>query len=222
MLVSVMMPAWNVESYIAEAIESMLDQTYRNWQLVIFDDGSTDGTIAAITPYLGDERIELYSDSEHHSCPYARNKCLEYMRGDVFARQDADDISDRTRIEKSLDALESYDIISTRYSWLLADGSTRPMSHIGEMNPTRYRIDGSHGPCCPSIVCRRDVYDVVGRFDELILAGSDGDWNLRAIDRNLTWGLVDEYLYFQRRHPNQISQRLRNQQQSVHGIKSIS
>lgn len=97
--ISVVMCAWNEEKYIGVAIESILRQTYKNLELVIIDDGSSDGT-AKIVRTFNDARIRLYSKtSEPHGAASARNRGVELSRGDSVALQDADDYSYPNRIE---------------------------------------------------------------------------------------------------------------------------
>jgi len=106
-LVSVLMPAYNCEQYIAEAIESIIQQTYTNWELIIVDDGSTDSTAQIIKSYqTKDERIILYQFSENKGIPFARNKCLELAKGEYLGNLDSDDIALPQRLEKQIQFME--------------------------------------------------------------------------------------------------------------------
>jgi len=216
-LVSIMMPAWNVEKYIGQAIESITDQTYQNWELCIVDDGSTDDTLAVIKQYArSDDRIK-FTARRHSGCPATRNACLNMMSGILYARQDADDLSDRRRIQYQVEYLLEHtgkDIVTTKMYWL-KNGRVIPQNS-GAMEIGSY-LEGSGGsPVNASIVAWRGVYDSIGNFDKTMPAGSDGDWNFRAIDKGMTWGFLNEPLYIYRRHAGQITQRMRKEQRDSH------
>ena len=102
-LVSVLMPAYNAEKYIAEAIESILNQTYENFELIIADDASTDKTWSIICNYNNnDKRIVAVRNNKNLYIAGNRNKLVSLARGKYIAWQDADDISYRKRLERQV------------------------------------------------------------------------------------------------------------------------
>jgi len=102
-LVSIIMPAYNAEKYIAEAIESIIAQTYTNWELLIADDGSTDNTKDIIEAYCGkDKRIKAYHNQTNQKLLKTRNKLIAKAKGDYITFQDADDYSHTERLEKQV------------------------------------------------------------------------------------------------------------------------
>lgn len=216
-LVSIVMPAYNAESFISLAIKSIQAQTYQNWQLCIVDDGSTDMTVTVVQGFANkDDRI-VVQKNEHAGCPTARNTTLEMAQGDIIAKLDADDTHEPQRIEQQVKYLlehEDVDIVSCNMNWL--KGSLKLQKKTGPMIPRRYMSGRSNGPCCASLVTWKRVYDLVGGYDPDLLAGSDGDWNFRAILKNLRWGHLEDYWYNQRRHSAQISQAMCGMQRKVH------
>ncbi|MBK8309957.1 MAG: glycosyltransferase family 2 protein [Chitinophagaceae bacterium] len=82
-LISVIMPAYNVSFYIADSIQSVVDQTYSNWELLIINDGSTDNTAEVVQKFT-DPRIR-YFEKENGGVSSARNVGLDEMKGDFFA-----------------------------------------------------------------------------------------------------------------------------------------
>lgn len=214
MLVSIMMPAHNAAKYLEEAILSVLNQSYQDFELCIVDDGSTDNTRYMALSFR-DPRIKVKS-IPHSGCPVARNHCLEMMTGDVYARLDADDTHHPERIEQQLALLEDYDIVTTGYNW--QRGKMLQPRKTGPVDLDLYMRGGGGGPVCASIVCRKEVYDNVGGFDPDLRAGSDGEWNFRAVLAGYTWGYIPEPLYNQRRHPTQISKQLRVEQRKTHAM----
>ncbi|CAG9606590.1 glycosyltransferase family 2 protein [Pseudoneobacillus rhizosphaerae] len=104
-LVSVFMPVFNCEKYIKESLESILNQTYSNLEILIIDDGSTDNTIEIISSY-NDKRIRLLKNGENKGIPFTRNRGLEESKGKYMAIMDADDIAFLNRIERQVNYME--------------------------------------------------------------------------------------------------------------------
>lgn len=106
-LVSVLMPAYNREQYIGEAIESIIAQTYQYWELIIVDDGSTDRTAEIVRNYQAqDARIVLHQFPENKGIPFARNQCLVLAKGKYLANLDSDDIALPQRLEIQVKFME--------------------------------------------------------------------------------------------------------------------
>ena len=105
-LISVIMPAYNAEKYIQEAIDSILNQSYANLELLIFDDGSSDATRSIIDRY-SDERIKKIFADKNGGVVAARNHCIDLAKGKYIALMDADDIASQDRFEKQLAPLEA-------------------------------------------------------------------------------------------------------------------
>ena len=105
--ISVVMPAYNAEKYISEAIESILNQTYTDFEFIIINDGSTDKTEHIILSY-NDERIVYLKNDENMGIVYTLNRGLAAAKGEFIARMDADDISLPTRFEKQIKYMERH------------------------------------------------------------------------------------------------------------------
>lgn len=103
--ISVFIPVYNAEKYIGEAIKSILNQTYKNFELIIVDDGSTDNTIQVISKYK-DERIRVIRNKKNMGIPFTRNRGLKEARGKYLVLMDADDVSYPTRIETQVNYME--------------------------------------------------------------------------------------------------------------------
>ncbi|MBR2409079.1 MAG: glycosyltransferase family 2 protein [Lachnospiraceae bacterium] len=102
-LVSVIVPAYNAEEYIASAIESVLKQTYTNWEMVIVDDGSKDATGEIIAKYLTDSRIIYHRLDKNSGVAVAMNTAIELSHGSVLAFLDADDFWKPEKLQKHMD-----------------------------------------------------------------------------------------------------------------------
>lgn len=106
-LISIVMPAFNADKYIKQALDSMINQTYRDIQIVVINDGSTDHTAEILHQYQKiDSRIEILH-IENQGCSVAMNHGVEYASGDYIARMDADDISVINRLEIQLAYIKS-------------------------------------------------------------------------------------------------------------------
>ncbi len=98
--VSIITPTYNVEPYIAQCIESVLAQTLTDWEMILVDDASTDGTVAVIERYLGDPRLKLFRNETNQGAGYTRNRCLDEATGEWIAILDSDDWYEPNRLER--------------------------------------------------------------------------------------------------------------------------
>ena len=106
-LVSIIMPVYNLEKYIASSIQSILKQTYSNIELIIVDDCSTDNSYE-IARTFKDERIRLFRNSENRGVVYSRNFAISKAKGVYIALNEGDDISHPRRIEYQVSYMEQY------------------------------------------------------------------------------------------------------------------
>lgn len=123
-LVSVVVAAYNAEAHISECIESILRQTYTNWELIICDDCSTDRTVEIVEAYQKREpRIKLLQNKENMRAGASRNKCIEISQGKFVMIQDADDVCAEDRMEKLVDRIQkgNMDFVSSGH-YLFDDG----------------------------------------------------------------------------------------------------
>ena len=105
--ISLIMSVYNGEDYLAEAIESVVNQTFTNWELVVINDCSTDSTAEILNKYaLSDNRIKVHTNEVNLRLPSSLNKALTLVEGKYVARMDADDICLPDRLEKQYDFME--------------------------------------------------------------------------------------------------------------------
>ena len=115
-LVSIIMPAYNAEKYIEEAIESVLKQTYRNWELIIVNDCSIDATEQIVKKYQEqDERIKFHSLTENQGVANARNTAIQNARGRYLAFLDSDDMWLPEKLEKQIGFMNNYVFTYNQY-----------------------------------------------------------------------------------------------------------
>lgn len=116
-LVTVFIPVYNCENYIKDCLDSIVNQTYKNLEILLIDDGSSDNSLNIIKEYK-DKRIRIIQNKVNKGIPYTRNLGLKESRGEYLAIMDADDISLKNRIEKQVDFLEKnkeIDVVGTFY-----------------------------------------------------------------------------------------------------------
>jgi glycosyltransferase involved in cell wall biosynthesis len=107
-VVSVLMPVFNRENLVGDAIQSILDQTFEDWELIILDDASTDGTLQVCESYAArDGRIRVHKNEKNLGVGGTRNRLLSLASGQYFAIQDSDDISVPERLAWEVEVLES-------------------------------------------------------------------------------------------------------------------
>ncbi len=115
-LITVAMPVYNAGGYLVEAVNSIIAQTYANWELYVIDDGSTDNAIESIR-LIKDERIKILKDGLNKGLAARLNQIIDLAKGQYFARMDQDDISMPERFKLQIAALEAnpnIDLVATR------------------------------------------------------------------------------------------------------------
>lgn len=101
-LVSIIMPSWNTANFITESIESVKNQTYTNWELLIVDDCSTDNSDEIVKPFLEDSRIKYFKNEKNSGAALSRNRALREAKGEWIAFLDSDDLWKPTKLERQL------------------------------------------------------------------------------------------------------------------------
>jgi glycosyltransferase involved in cell wall biosynthesis len=125
--VTVFMPVYNREHTLREAIDSVLGQTYPNFELLLVDDGSSDGSLDIVHGYR-DSRVRLVVHERNLGIPATRNHGLELARGELLALLDSDDVATPTRLRRQVDFLDRRPDVAAVGSWLTkidASGRTR-------------------------------------------------------------------------------------------------
>ena len=121
-LVSIITPSYNSEKYISETIQSVLNQTYPHWEMIIVDDGSTDQTTSIINEFCAkDSRIKRLSLTKNSGPAVARNTAIEIAKGDFMTFIDADDVWFSTFLENSINTIQENHISFVFSSYRRAD-----------------------------------------------------------------------------------------------------
>ena len=137
--VSVLMPVYNAQLYLVEAIDSILSQSYSDWELVIVNDGSTDDSESIIARYKADPRIKYYDNSTNLGLIATLNKGIDLCRGRYIARMDADDISMPERLQQQFGFLEAHsDYIMCGANAIVIDNNGEKTGQIRNLTEDKY------------------------------------------------------------------------------------
>ena len=201
--VSVIMASYNSEKTIAESIDSILNQTFSDWELIICDDGSRDSTFQIIQKYAEryPDKIVAIQNEQNSKLPYSLNRCLEYAKGEYIARMDADDRSYPERLEKQYDYLMKHpgiDVVGTGMTCF--DGN----DIIGERLPPKKPSSDIIGVGVPffhaTIMMKKSVYDVLNGYSmkSYVLRCEDVDLWIRFFAKGFKGANLQEPLYYVR------------------------
>lgn len=115
-LVSIITPSYNTCNFISQTIESVLNQTYKNWEMIIVDDCSNDNTREIVSRYH-DPRIKYFENEKNTGAAYSRNRALKMAKGEWVAFLDSDDLWDKTKLEKQITFMKNnnYHFSYTKY-----------------------------------------------------------------------------------------------------------
>jgi len=200
-LVSCIVPVFNGERYLGEALDSILAQTYCPLEVAVVDDGSTDGTAAVVASY-GDRVSYLRQPNAGPAA--ARNRGLGAARGELIAFLDADDLWHPEKLARQMARFEArpeleFCVAHVQNFWVpeLRDEGERFRNHRrGQPLP---------GYCCDALVARRVLFEKVGLFDPGLPHADYTDWFVRAAEHGAISELLPEVLVYRRLHQTNLS-----------------
>lgn len=205
--VSVLMPVYNGEQFLREAIESILKQTFGDFEFLIIDDGSTDNSADIVQSY-NDRRIRLLSNEQNAGITESLNRGIMEAKGEFICRMDADDVSLPERLETQLNYLEeNRDVVMTG-TWTIRIDEQGHRQEV-EQYPVRHqeilRTIFVHNPFAHgTMMLRRNIVQQVGTYDARFLHNEDYDLWLRIAARYTTAN-IPEPLVLRRVHTKNIT-----------------
>jgi glycosyltransferase involved in cell wall biosynthesis len=210
--VSIVIPAYNAGSLIVEALESVFEQTYQDFEIIIVDDASTDDSYELLGPYLS--RIRFVRQ-EHAGSAVARNRGVLSSTGELIAFLDADDLWLPTKLQKQIEYLgNNPDCILVYADFTKSDtGGDGPLSalmsrehwQVGAEFESLLRQNFVH---TSSVIVRKDALSESGLFDPVLTNAQDWDLWIRLASVG-KFGFIDEVLSHYRMHGNQSVNTLR-------------
>ena len=193
-LLSVVVPVFNGEAFLREAVQSVLTQKYSPVEIIIVDDGSTDGTgtVARSLP----ETVR-YLQQPNNGPAAARNRGIEHAQGSLIAFADADDLWPATKLELQLPYLikdPAIEIVMGRTQQVLLSGTVNDKTQADEFAEPVFSVN------LGSAVIRKSVFERVGLFDETLRYSEDLDWFMRARESGAAMITIDAVTLFYRQH----------------------
>ena len=204
--ISVVMPVYNSERYLREAIDSILAQTFSDFEFIIIDDGSQDSSPDIVRSYT-DKRIRFYQNEHNMGVAATLNRGLDLASGEYIARMDSDDISLPERFEKQIVYLETYPDIAVCGTNVRFFGAKRGI-HICSDTPEQMRVDLLFNSCLahPSVMMRGNLFREYGLRYEEQFNGIEDYAMWVSISQKFKLGCVQDILLEYRIHPKQITQ----------------
>lgn len=198
-LVSVVMPVYEGERWLAEAIESVLGQTYPSVELIAVDDGSTDGSAAILARYP----LVTTTRQANAGCGVARNRGIAAARGAFLAFIDQDDRWTPDKLTDQVEHLRQHPelgYVLGNQRMFLEPGYARPAWLAAEL------LERPHAGYLPgTLLVRRATLDEVGHFDPAVRLGSDVDWFVRANEAGVRMEVIDSIVMEKRIHGDNLS-----------------
>lgn len=190
--VSVVIASYNHGKYIGEAIQSVLDQTFQDIEIIITDDGSSDDSVDEINKF-SDHRINLFCFTENHGACVAIEKCLNEASGEYIALLNSDDIFLPNKLEKQVHFLDSHPDIGAVFGFAqiinengfpLADKKNSHHRIFEKPNRTshewlNYFFHKGNCLCHPTLLIRKKCYDKIGNYDKRLAQLPDYDFWIR-------------------------------------------
>lgn len=198
-LISIILPVYNGEKYLRESIDSILNQTYSNWELIIMDDCSTDNSPQIIKEYLNkDSRIHYYRNDKNLRLPNNLNKGFKLANGSYFTWTSDDNRFKKTALEKMHNALKNNNANFTYASCRVIDSDGNPIEYMMASDEQKKQIIG-HNVVGACFMYTRSVYEDIGDYDSSFTLVEDYDYWQRIYAK---YGavVIEEILYEYRWH----------------------
>lgn len=170
-LVSIIMPSWNTANFIAASIQCVIDQTYKNWELLIVDDCSTDNTDEIVKPFLEDKRIKYLKNETNCGAALTRNRAMREAQGEWIAFLDSDDLWMPDKLMLQLKFMKKHNYVLSYHEYEKIDE---------EDNPLNIYVSG------PRMVDKRRMYnyDYIGQLTMMYSAKFFGLIQIKDIKKN--------------------------------------
>jgi glycosyltransferase involved in cell wall biosynthesis len=213
------MPVYNSERYLDEAVGSIRAQTFEDWELIVIDDGSTDGSLAVLERHAdADPRVRLFS-RDNRGIGVTRNECLGLARGEFFAAMDSDDISYPERLARQVEYLDSHPAcvaVGSRVRLIDPDGAEiRDWSeYVTHEEIDRAHLAGHGGAMThPASMFRRQTLVDLGGYRSELDPAEDFDLFLRLGEVGKLHNLPEVHFSY-RQHPQSAGHANRERQRA--------
>ena len=204
--VSVIIPSYNHEKYVAESLNSVFSQTYQDFEIIITDDGSQDRTVEVIKQF-NDPRIKLFCFSQNQGAVVAANHCIQNAQGEFIALLNSDDVFKPQKLEVQVKFLDENSNIGAVFSQAQFIGENSQVltivnyENFDKENRTRFEWLNYffyHGNCLchPSILIRKECYDNIGLYDPRLAQLPDFEFWIRLCQKYEIFVLPEKLVKF--------------------------
>lgn len=198
-LVSIVVVTYNRAHFLKDALDSILRQTFKDYEIILVDDGSTDNTKKIVEQYEGIH----YIYQEHAGISKARNTAVKAAKGKWIATLDSDDLWNEEKLQKQVDYLRAHPDCRIVYT-LFCKFTNIPKEELNERQRDFLQINERW--YLPSALIDSRLFDEIGLFDETMEWGEDVDWDYRLVFNKVDVShCIDEVLYLRRVHSSNIS-----------------
>jgi glycosyltransferase involved in cell wall biosynthesis len=194
--ISVVIPLYNAEKYLDQAISSIISQKMKPFEIIVVDDGSSDGSLKVAEQY-GD-KIKLVKLLKNTGCGAARNRGIEIATGEYLAFIDADDLWCEGRLEKQLNYLVNNPVFDMVFGQV--EQFISPELSSEHKSKLRAELKKMPGYAAGGMLIRKDTFLKVGLFDEKLELGEFIDWFSQAKDMGLKIHLTEDVVLKRRIH----------------------
>lgn len=205
-MISIGIPIYNAESYLTDAIKSVLAQTYPYWELLLIDDGSTDNSFKIAQEFaVKDNRIRVISDGLNKKLPARLNQIINEAKYDYIARMDADDVMHPQRLEKQLSFLEDnkkYDLVSSGLISIDNQNEVKGFRCVCQLYDNFSKPSLSYPVVHPSVMARKSWY-LRNQYSERYPRAEDFElWTRSIINNDFRMAVLPDLLLYYREEGN--------------------
>ena len=204
-LVSIIMPSYNTEKFIKQTIESVLAQSYTNWELIIVDDCSPDNTDEIVRPFLSDQRIKYLKNEKNSGAAVSRNRALREAKGKWIAFLDSDDLWKPEKLEKQIGFMErnGYSFSYTNYSEIDENGKPNGVTVSGPKKITKTGFFNYCWPGCLTVMYDREVVGLIQIAD--IKKNNDYAMWLKVCRKAVCYHLDEDLAFYRKGRTGSVS-----------------
>jgi glycosyltransferase involved in cell wall biosynthesis len=219
--VTVLLPAYNAEKYLADAVDSILKQTFSDFELLIINDGSTDKTLSILNSF-NDSRIRIIKHAENKGLIYSLNEGLNFSKSKYIVRMDADDIALPDRLKVQVDFMNQHQDISAAGSYYQIIGREEIQKMPNSNDTIKVHMLFHTAMAHPTIILRRDRFiDANYLFDQDFKHAEDYElWSRACV--SLKFANIPQVLLKYRFHEEQVSTKFNKIQRDTMNLVQIN
>lgn len=202
--VSIILPTYNGEKYLKQSVNSIINQTFTDWELIIVNDCSNDNTVNIVNDYAElDERIKVIHNKENQKLPSSLNIGFKQATGDYFTWTSDDNIFEKEAIGKMVSFLDINKLIPmVRTDMSIIDDNSKIVGYSDKFNNRKMFINNYVGAC---FMYRKEVAHKIGGYNKDLFCVEDYDYWIRVMEEFGDIGNIQEVLYRYRNHQESLS-----------------